>query len=76
LSGAEGLDMKPQLHGGEFRRKPAQDPGEPFEQDHDIDREIDFGLQPVKQPLDLGAQAIDPLRNRARFGKQGASRPW
>ena len=68
------LGMKPQRHRREFGREGAQHLAQPIGRQHHVHRQVDLRLQPVEQPLHLGAQPVDALRDRACFRQQGAAR--
>ena len=52
---AQRFDMEAQLDGWKFASEGAQHLSQSFRRQHDVNGEIDFRLQPVEQPLHLGA---------------------
>ena len=70
---AQRFDMEAQLDGWKFASEGAQHLSQSFRRQHDVNGEIDLRLQPVEQPLHLGAQPVDAVRNAAHFRQQCAA---
>src|SRR3546814_510205 len=53
----------------ELRVEGAERLAQPFRGKHDVDRQLDLRLQPLRQAFDLRAETVDPLTDGARLGE-------
>ncbi len=71
--GTERLDVEPEVDGREHRLEIAQHAGDDRAREHHVDRQREFGLEPLADAAGAGHQPVDLAGHRARIGEQRAA---